>query len=360
MSLNKDGASQDFQTNVVTVFSPTTIAGQTSYAGSLLFDGNDLSSAGPFPAPEQYAKLQNMFNMYQEYKLSGIRFQWHPRHENSAGVGPVYNGGSGVYSYPDYGATQTGAPSSVFTDLWHFYFKFDRNDSTTRLNSLEELLQTMIQPDVMHVTSSSSGDFYYNPSLMDAKLQTYSAATINTISGPSSNLQGGAIGLQGSSPFTVVPDNVKGSWQPTKIPQVNSQSVAGATIKLNMDMEWYSMKWYAFNPFIQGNAGTGAGYVVPCGWLQLTYFWSFRLLETRASVILLTMNDGLAKDAIIRNLCDQEPKLQVLEDTTFNRHRSDYPSHPVFINADELSSKQEEPTNSSEKRRKLMVSSKPS
>lgn len=350
MSLNKDGSSQDFQTTGVSVLGPVITNPFVSFGRTILFDANDFNSSGFLSSPEQYAKLQNMFNMYQEFKLSGVRVEFHPRHNVSQSQGPFWNG-SGVV-YPDYPAAVTGVVSSAFTDTWYIYFKVDKNDAVLRSTNLDEFIQTTIQPGVIKTSSDSRCSFYVRPHIMDAVMQQSGILQVAQASGVGTNLVGGSMAEIGTGGTQFLPDDVPARWLPTKVPSTGPTT----NTNLNLQLEHYGLKIYVFNPMLALDGISTTGFQVPLGWMQFTYYWSFRTLETRAQVSLITMNDGLPHEAKIRNLFTMEPKLTVMEKSALNSHRLDYPSHPLVILADELPSKEEKSTNSSEKRRKLGVS----
>lgn len=103
MSLVRHGAVQDFQTYYELVVPWTDGNGTVAYltnAEGWRFCPNDLlgnTDEGEVAAPDQYAKLQYYFNMYEKFKLSKVAVRYVPRWSQ---VKPFYAGSATTTTSP--------------------------------------------------------------------------------------------------------------------------------------------------------------------------------------------------------------------------------------------------------------------
>lgn len=276
------GGVQDFQTHAIAVVQIPSLlpsaAYSPSYAQSQTFKGTDIQTS----SPEQFAKLQWYFNMFEEFKLSKVVIKWHPRW-NVAGntgmgliTGSLQSNVTTLPFNPQNSNPASGGPYDMASqgDIWRFMLVPDHNDiivrSGTTTGAFDEVLQVALQDDVCWHSSHHAGpDLVLEPSLWD----------VSSIVDPQTT--GAALSNQ-----VLYNDNERMKWLPTKITLQNPTTTPPTfSLQLATNINFLGIKYYLWNPMVLSSQTSGYSYpAVPIGWLSYKYYWNFRKLDNRSII----------------------------------------------------------------------------
>nr|QTE03522.1 MAG: hypothetical protein [Muscicapa latirostris CRESS-DNA-virus sp.] len=239
---------------------------------------------------EQYTKLQYYFNMYEQFKLCKVVIKYVPRWTQLI---PIYIGEATVggaqlnfvqAGSPDvplnYGTSAAGVASFVpsFMNNKEIFMISDYEDIITRAGvtagAIDELYQARLQNGLRRCHQTQTCEIEILPHYTDV---IQGVATENE---PASN------------PISVLPKPTE--WFTTKV--VNTG--AGNTVVLNLLQEFFGFKWWVYDPYNTSQFNT----TFNIGKFEATYFWTFRFLDNRALVSLVTITEPNEERAKKRRL----------------------------------------------------------
>lgn len=277
-----------------TVPPPSTDIGFGSKYGYAEIDAYKFQPIALWNAPEidddSRARLQSLFNLYQEFRLVKITASYYPNNNNTVTAPGLINvlGGTSQYSmYP--------AVEGIVYQPYNMCMRFDRNDAVpfTEPNSTGAtipILQRIFTMESMNGTKCFRSD---QPCSFSFEPTTLAGIVNNSDSGSAQPILAGT---------TVAARPIDAPWQPTKV--ANS---SGSNTVFNLNTVFYSLKVGMYNlqvmnnlkkygqlPTISGSASPKIWhYAVQLGNMKFSWRFEFRIREERPIVSQFQTLEGI-------------------------------------------------------------------
>lgn len=260
-------------------------------SGGWRFSPNDLTGSEDetiAASLEQYSKLQYYFNMFEQFKLCKVAIKYKPRwtqlipiYFSNANIGDGYNAAQQITpdtaAYYNQNSSTQVVSVPTYMNSKEIFMIHDNEDIITRAGNtagaLDELFQARLQDGLRRCHSTESCELTLLPHYTDV---IEAAATEEDVT---------------PAPSGLLPKPTE--WMTTKVFNTGTSAIT-----LNLTQEFFGFKWWIYDPY---SVSTNT-HAYNIGKFEATYFWTFRYLDNRALVTLLTLTEPNEERAKKRRL----------------------------------------------------------